>query len=77
MQKIIKAAEPDREENNIKILDISKDEEGRFIYLVEDSSGLKSYKARSYMLENYSEQLIGFYESKIQFVRVKKIDNEF
>jgi len=50
MQKIIKAAEPDREENNIKILDISKDEEGRFIYLVEDSSGLKSYKPRQYML---------------------------
>jgi hypothetical protein len=77
MQKIIKATETNSLESDIKIIDISKDEEGQFIYLVEDSSGLKSYKARSYMLENYSEQLIGFYESKIQFVRVKKIDNEF
>jgi hypothetical protein len=68
MQKIMEASGGESDKN-IKILDISKNGEGELIYLTADEKGLRSYKSRPYIVKNHSQNLIDFYESKIQFVK--------
>lgn len=50
-----------------------KNESGEFFFLVQSSSGLTSYKTRDYLVKNYPEALIIFYESKMVFVEDKNL----
>ncbi|XP_031472883.1 uncharacterized protein LOC116245526 [Nymphaea colorata] len=54
-------------DEKLTVLGMCRGCNGEYLYYVESSNKLRSYKTRSYMVENYAESLLIFYEGKIVF----------